>query len=72
VYGLAQPSHDRQALIFCLINGSLVLIIVSHVLVRTTRTYYFAIGPGGCLFAHACPRPPHCSGLVISMMFTPH
>jgi hypothetical protein len=44
VYGLERPVHDRQTLIFWLINGSLVLNIVSYVLLLTTHKVYFAIG----------------------------
>ena len=44
VYGLERPSRDRQALIFWLMNGSLVLNIVSYVLLLTTHELYFAIG----------------------------
>jgi hypothetical protein len=44
VYGLGKPAHDRQALIFWLMNGSLILNIVSYVLLLTTRGLYFAIG----------------------------
>jgi hypothetical protein len=36
--------RDRQTLIFWLINGSLVLNIVSYFLLLTTREVYFAIG----------------------------
>jgi NnrS protein len=44
VYGLARPARDRQNLIFWLINGSLILNIVSYVLLLTTHELYFAIG----------------------------
>jgi hypothetical protein len=44
VYGLGKPPHDRQTMIFWLINGSLVLNIVSYVLLLTTHNFYFAIG----------------------------
>ncbi len=44
VYGLGKPAHDRQTLIFWLINGSLLLNIVSYVLLLTTHSLYFAIG----------------------------
>ena len=44
VYGLAKPPHDRQALIFWLMNGSLILNIASYVLLLTTRNLFFAIG----------------------------
>ncbi|MBZ5652644.1 MAG: NnrS family protein [Acidobacteriia bacterium] len=44
VYGLEHPVRDRQTLIFWLINGSLVLNIVSYVLLLTTHKVYFAIG----------------------------
>ena len=44
VYGLARPVHDRQTLIFWLMNGSLVLNIVSYVLLLTTLQFYFALG----------------------------
>ena len=44
VYGLAKPAHDRQSLIFGLMNGSLILNIASYVLLLTTHSLYFAIG----------------------------
>jgi hypothetical protein len=44
VYGLGSPARDRQTLIFWLINGSLVLDVVSYLLVLTTRNPFFAIG----------------------------
>jgi len=44
VYGLAKPVHDRQALIFGLMNGSLILSIASYVLLLVTHNLYFAIG----------------------------
>ena len=44
VYGLERPSHDRQNLIFWLMNGSLVLNIISYVLLLITQQLYFAIG----------------------------
>jgi hypothetical protein len=44
VYGLGKPAHDRQILIFWLMNGSLILNVVSYVLLLTTRSLYFAIG----------------------------
>ena len=44
VYGLERPVRDRQTLIFWLINGSLVLNIVSYLLLLTTHKVYFAIG----------------------------
>jgi NnrS protein/Domain of unknown function (DUF1858) len=44
VYGLAKPVHDRHALIFGLMNGGLILNIVSYVLLLVTRNLYFAIG----------------------------
>ncbi len=44
VYGLAKPAHDRQGLIFGLMNGSLILNITSYVLLLSTRNLYFAIG----------------------------
>lgn len=44
VYGLAKPVHDRQSLIFGLMNGSLILNIASYVLLLTTHSFYFAIG----------------------------
>ena len=44
VYGLPTPAHDRQALIFGLMNGSLILNIASYVLLLTTHSLYFAIG----------------------------
>ena len=44
VYGLAKPAHDRQLLIFGLMNGSLILNIASYVMLLTTHSLYFAIG----------------------------
>ena len=44
VYGLGKPVHDRQRLIFWLINGSLLLNIINYVLLLTTHKLYFAIG----------------------------
>jgi len=44
VYGLARPARGRRNLIFWLMNGSLVLNIVSFVLLLTTQQLYFAIG----------------------------
>ena len=44
VYGLGKSEHDRQTLIFWLINGSLLLNIISYVLLLTTHEIYFAIG----------------------------
>ncbi|HYM75588.1 MAG TPA: NnrS family protein [Candidatus Dormibacteraeota bacterium] len=44
VYGLGKPVHDRQTLIFWLINGSLLLNIINYVLLLITHNFYFAIG----------------------------
>jgi hypothetical protein len=44
VYGLGSPAKDRQTLIFWLINGSLLLDIVSYVLVVTTHNPRYAVG----------------------------
>lgn len=44
VYGLERPRHDRQTLIFTLINGSLALNIFSYVGLVTTHHPLFAIG----------------------------
>ena len=44
VYGLGKPAHDRRKMIFRLINGSLILNMVSYVLLLTTHKFYFAIG----------------------------
>jgi hypothetical protein len=44
VYGLGSPRHDRQALIFWLINGSLILDVASYVLLFSTGNLYFSIG----------------------------
>ena len=44
VYGLGKPARDRQTLIFWLINGSLILNIISYVLLLTTHSLYCAIG----------------------------
>ncbi|MFZ0796553.1 MAG: NnrS family protein [Terriglobales bacterium] len=43
VYGLEQPGRDHLVLIFWLMNGSLILDVISHVLLLTTRNPYFAI-----------------------------
>jgi len=44
VYGLQRRARKRQNLIFWLMNGSLILNIVSYVLLLTTMKLYFAIG----------------------------
>jgi hypothetical protein len=44
VYGLGKPVHDRQRLIFWLINGSLLLNIINYVLLLSTHKLYFAVG----------------------------
>ena len=44
VYGLGKPRHDRQSLIFWLINASLVLDVASYVLLFSTGNLYFSIG----------------------------
>jgi hypothetical protein len=44
VYGLGNPRHDRQTLIFWLINGSLLLDVASYVLLLTTGNVYYALG----------------------------
>ena len=44
VYGLGKPRHDRQSLIFWLINGSLVLDIVSYLALFSTGNLYFSAG----------------------------
>jgi cbb3-type cytochrome oxidase subunit 1 len=41
VYGLARSGKDHQAMIFALINGSLLLNIASYLLLLTTRQFYF-------------------------------
>lgn len=41
VYGLGQPRHDRQRLIFWLMNGSLVLDVASYVALLTTGNPFF-------------------------------
>ena len=43
VYGLERFGRDRLALIFWLMNGSLVLNLISYVLLLTTQNPYFAI-----------------------------
>ena len=43
VYGLGQPKHDRQKLIFWLINGSLVLDVASYLALLTTGNPFFAL-----------------------------
>jgi hypothetical protein len=44
VYQLRRPRHDRQTLIFWLMNTSLLLDVVSYVLILTTRNPVFALG----------------------------
>ena len=44
VFGLGKPVHDRQSLIFWLMNGSLILNIASYVLLLTTHNLYSAVG----------------------------
>ena len=44
VYGLGKPRRDRQSLIFWLINGSLILDIVSYELFFSTGNLYYSIG----------------------------
>jgi hypothetical protein len=44
VYGLGKPRHDRQSLIFWLINGSLLLDVASYLLLFSTGNLYFSIG----------------------------
>jgi NnrS protein len=44
VYQLARPRHDRQSLIFWLMNGSLILDVASYVLILTTGNVIFALG----------------------------
>lgn len=44
VYALGSPAHDRQTLIFWLINSSLILNIVSYVLLLSTHRVFFALG----------------------------
>jgi hypothetical protein len=44
VYGLARSGRDNQSLIFWLMNGSLVMNMISYVLLLTTHKLYFAIG----------------------------
>jgi hypothetical protein len=44
VYGLGKPLHDRQTLIFYLINGALVLDVASSVLFFSTGHVYFTAG----------------------------
>ncbi len=43
VYQLPRPARDRQTLIFWLINGSLVLDVVSYVLLLTTGNMLYAL-----------------------------
>ncbi len=43
VYGLGQPGHDRQKLIFWLMNGSLLLDIASYVALLLTGNTVWAI-----------------------------
>jgi hypothetical protein len=44
VYGMRKPRHDRQSLIFWLINGSLILDIASYELFFSTGNLYYSIG----------------------------
>lgn len=44
VYGLERRGQDRQNPILWLINGSLILNIVSYVLLLTSQQLYFALG----------------------------
>src|ERR1035437_7609108 len=44
VYGMGKPRHDRQSLIFWLINGSLILDIASYELFFATGNLYYSIG----------------------------
>jgi NnrS protein len=44
VYRIARPKRDRQSLIFWLMNGSLILDVVSYVLILTTGNIFFALG----------------------------
>ena len=44
VFGLGKPVHDRQSLIFLLMNGSLILNIASYILLLTTHNLYSAAG----------------------------
>jgi hypothetical protein len=44
VYGLGKPRHDRQSLIFWLINGSLILDIASYELFFSSGNLYYSIG----------------------------
>jgi hypothetical protein len=44
VYQLGRPQHDRQTLIFWLMNASLLLDVASYVLLLTTRNPVFALG----------------------------
>lgn len=44
VYQLGQPKRGRPLLIFWLMNGSLVLDVVSYVLILTTGNVFFALG----------------------------
>jgi NnrS protein len=44
VYNLARPRRDRQTLIFWMINGSLLLDVVSYVLLVSTGNLLFAVG----------------------------
>jgi hypothetical protein len=44
VYGLKRPGTDRQSLIFAVMNGSLVLNIISYVAVLTTGNLAWGVG----------------------------
>ncbi len=43
VYGLGQPKHGRQTLIFWLMNGSLLLDVASYVALLTTGNPFFGL-----------------------------
>jgi len=44
VYGLSRPQHDRQKLIFALMNASLILDVMSYIALLSSGKLYFAAG----------------------------
>jgi hypothetical protein len=44
VYGLSRPEHDRQKLIFTLMNASLILDVMSYIALLSSGNLYFAAG----------------------------
>jgi hypothetical protein len=44
VYGLSRPKHDRQKLIFALMNASLILDVMSYIALLSSGNPYFVAG----------------------------